>query len=388
MMFMTSLESLHLAQNDISPPNFQTLCENLYRCACIRHLDVSYNSLNGLATSCIGTLMKLHKGLISINMAGNKFPGEVISAIILGIYANCTLRELDLSWCDLSADLASSLCGALAKNSLLSIRLNYNPIPDDMRLNPRTSAVYASSRGTVELVKPDLEKSGHLQPENIINSVLTSSDTVSSSSGAVAEYEEHTEFAFIDALTAETASSIWRRRRIDDINKSKKAYEEIHRMREEAGEIVDDNDRDAPSQRSQEKGYDDELQLHIDPGATGERAKKQAMSSQTSLFDVIDGRCILSVSYGRRTEVLGTIEVSDTMTYFDTRALILPLLQNYFRTCDEKRVESAKNFKMLDGMGAILTTEAEMVRVAWAELSVSGYCLHIQPADWLFIPNG
>jgi hypothetical protein len=385
MIYMTSLESLYLAQNQINPLNFQILCENLHRCACIRHLDVSYNSLNGLNTSSVGSLMKVHKGLISLNMAGNQLPGEVVSAIVLGMYANCTLRTLDLSWCNLPQDHAATLCSALAKNSLLTLRLGNNPISDDMRADPRTSSAYLTRRATVELTRHDLEHDGkgRLLPENIIQAVLASSDVITGSGGVVAEDQEHLEFAFIDPLSAETASEIWRRRRINDITQSKRAYAVIHGLRAEDDKKQDHHEEDSTEEQ---KASDAELQLHIDPGATGERAKKQAMSSQTTTFDIIDGQCILSVSYGRKTEVLGTILVEETMTYYETRALILPLLNKYFSASDPKQIQNAANFKMLDGMGAVLSAEAESVRVAWAELSTCGYCLHIQPADWLHIP--
>lgn len=390
MIYMTSLESVYLAQNSINPTSFQVLCENLHRCACIRHLDVSFNALNGLNSGCVGQLMKVHKGIISINMSGNKFPNEVISAIILGIYANCTLRVLDLSSCELSTDNATALCAALAKSSLLQLRLSNNPIPDDMRSNPRTSTVFRSQRAAVELTKCEIENDGkgRLVPENLIAAVLTSSDIVSGSGAVVADHEEHLEFAFIDALSAETASAIWRRRRIDNINKSKRAFEIFNGLRSE-----DDAKAVTPTKRRSSGGPDvdevkeKELQLHLDPSAAAEREKQQAQSSQTQSFDIIDGKCILSVSYGRRTEVLGTIEVLETMTYFETRELILPLLQNHFRSSDPKQIENAKHFKMLDGMGAVLNDEAERVRVAWAELSTCGYCVHIQPADWLYIPK-
>lgn len=386
MIYMTSLESLFLAQNQISSMNFQILCENLHRCACIRHLDVSYNSLNGLNTSAVGTLMKVHKGLISLNMAGNEMPGEVVSAIVLGIFANCTLRTLDLSWCNLTTEHATTLCGALAKNSLLNLRLSNNPIPDDMRNDPRKSSVYLTLRTAVELGRYDMEHDGkgRLLPENIIQAVLTSSDVVTSSGGVVAEDQEHLEFAFIDQLSAETASEMWRRRRIHDITQSKQAYAVINGLRAE-----DDRSHDYAdvSNEEKQKAVDSELQLHIDPGAIGERAKKLAMTSQMAeAINTLDGKCILSVSYGRKTEVLGTILVEDTMTYLETRRLILPLLQNYFSTSDPKQIQSAANFKMLDGMGAVLNPEAERVRVAWAELATCGYNLHIQPADWLHIP--
>mmetsp|Transcript_14541 Transcript_14541/g.21906 ORF Transcript_14541/g.21906 Transcript_14541/m.21906 type:complete len:431 (-) Transcript_14541:162-1454(-) len=387
LLYMTCLESLYIAHNDIDGIALQSLCEGLRRCACIRHLDVSYNALTTVQAGCIGQLMKIHKGLISINMAGNSLPGEVISAIVLGILGNCTLRVLNLTWCDLTIEFATSLCVALAQNSLLHLNLDFNPIPDDMRRNPRESAAYIPRRKEIESLRIGLENK--LTTDKLIATVVDSSAVQSSSGGAIAEEEEHHEFAFVDELTAEVASEIWRQRRLEEITKSKKAYEVIVRIREEAENSSEQDNGKSSDEASHVLQFpeDNELQLHIDPGAAAERAKKQLMTSESALIDVIDGKCVLSVSYGRRSEAIGTIEVTELMTYFETRDLIRPLLEKYFESCDKGLLEKKLNFKLIDGIGSVLSEDAEKVRVAWAELSTCGYCLHIQPADWLYIPK-
>lgn len=131
-----------------------------------------------------------------------------------------------------------------------------------------------------------------------------------------------------------------------------------------------------------------ELQFHIRPADAAENARRRNLASNAAMLDVIDGRNILSVSYGRRTEVIGSIEVTDTMTFFEARELVLPLLTSYFHSATPETLSSSLNYKMYDALGQILTPDAERVRMIWNELSSCGYCLHIHPADWIAIPKG
>jgi hypothetical protein len=356
LIYMTNLESLSLSHNHIDGVCLQSLCDALQQCACIRHLNLSYNDLQTIQAGCIGQLIKIHKGLISMNLAGNHFPGEVVAAIVLGIYGTCTLRTLNLAWCNLTQQHASLLCHALAENSLLSLNLDFNPIPDDMRINPRQSAVYQARRQIIESNRHLLETDGlnRLESSALVKAILKSSVAVISSSGAVAEEEDHIEFAFVDELSAERASEIWRQQRLSKIIQSERAYEDVSQLQGGA----DDNDK---SIEKRQQLQDDELRLHIDPGGLAEKAKKQLISSQSALIDVLDGKFVLSVSYGRRSEIIGSIEVSEKMTYHETRSLIRPLLESYFESSEKEYLERSFNFKLLDGLGFVVTEEAEKV---------------------------
>lgn len=355
LVYMTSLESLSLSYNQIDGISLQSFCESLQRCACIRHLNLSFNYLETIHAGCIGQLMKIHKGLISINLSGNKLASEVVAAIVLGIYGNCTLRALNLAWCHLTAHHASLLCTALADNSLLDLNLDFNPIPDEMRINPRMSSVYLTRRQIVESNRHALERDGNrLDSSFLVTAILRSSTATASSSGAVAEEEEHLEFAFVDELSAEIAAELWRQERLSQIILAEQAFEDVSTLQSAGFEASSEVNDSTPVQ-------DDELKLHIDPGGVAEKAKKHLISSQSALIDVHDGKFVLSISYGRRNEIIGSIEVSERMTYYETRGLIRPLLESYFKSSDKRYLEKAYNFKLLDGLGFVLTDEAEKV---------------------------
>jgi Ran GTPase-activating protein (RanGAP) involved in mRNA processing and transport len=362
LVYMTNLESLSLSYNRIDGMSLQGLCESLQRCACLRHLNLSYNNLQTIQAGCVGQLMKIHKGLISLNLAGNELPNEVIAAIVLGIYGNCTLRTLNLAWCHLTAHHASLLCHALADNNLLDLNIDFNPVPDDMRTNPRMSSVYLARRQVVESNRHTLETDGlnRLDSNTLVAAILRSSTATTSSSGAVAEEEEHLEFAFVDELSAETASELWRQQRLSQIMHAEQAFDDVSTLQGHGIETLDERGAE-DSVLSQQIEQDNELKLHIDPGGVAEKAKKHLISSQSALIDVHDGKFVLSISYGRRNEIIGSIEVSERMTYSETRALIRPLLESYFEASEKKYLEKAYNFKLLDGLGFVLTEEAEKV---------------------------
>lgn len=354
LIYMTNLESLILSYNQIHGSSLQHLCDGLQQCACIRHLNLSNNNLQTIQASCIGQLIKVHKGLISLDLSGNLLTSEVIAAIVLGIYGNCTLRTLNLSWCHLTEHHCSLLCNALAENSLLDLILRFNPIPDEMKVDPRKSMLYLSRRSDIELRRHSLGDLNRLDRNYLINAVLSSGVATTSSSGAVAEEEEHLEFAFIDGLTAEIASELWRKQKLNAITLSKQAFED-------ASQLVSDFRDEYTHEDSTSETQDAELMLHIDPVGVAEKAKKHLISGQSPLVDVLDGKLILSVSYGRRNEVLGSIEVTEKMTYYETRQLIRPLLESYFLSSERNVLERAYNFKLLDGLGFVLTEEAEKV---------------------------
>jgi hypothetical protein len=365
LIYMTNLESLSLSHNQIDGVCLQTLCDALQQCACIRHLNLSYNNLQTVQAGCLGQLIKIHKGLISMNLAGNPLPGEVIAALVLGIYGTCTLRTLNLSWCNLTPQHGSLLCHALAENSLLHLNLDFNPIPDDMRIDPRESGVYQARRQMIEANRHLLETDGlnRLESDTLVKAILKSSIAATSSSGAVAEEEEHIEFAFVDELSAEIASELWRQQRLSKIIESERAYEDVSQLQSA-------EEREKLNTCCQ-NFQDEQLKLHIDPGGLAEKAKKQLISTQSTLIDVLDGKFVLSVSYGRRSEIIGSIEVSEKMTYHETRALIRPLLESYFESSEKEYLERSFNFKLLDGLGFVVTEEAEKVSDFYLECLIS-----------------
>jgi hypothetical protein len=135
---------------------------------------------------------------------------------------------------------------------------------------------------------------------------------------------------------------------------------------------------------------DGAMKVHIDPSYAAVKIQKEQdkATSAMILSNTENEKCVLSVSYGRQTEYIGTIEVTDQMTYFEARPLLQPLFREYFNTEDEDFIESVMKFKILDGSGNIIPPEAEKVRIAWTELSMAGLYMNLQPANWVYIPPG
>ena len=169
LIYMTSLETLSLSCNRIDGAGLQNLCEGIEKCCCLRHLDISHNPLDGPQASSIGLLMKKHKGIVSINMAGTALSKEVINNIQLGILGNITLRVLDLSWCCLCVEDSKCLIEALAHNSLLELILSNNPIPPVMQNTPRNCSTYRNKRKPLEKALDKKRKSDPCQRSDCIH---------------------------------------------------------------------------------------------------------------------------------------------------------------------------------------------------------------------------
>lgn len=139
----------------------------------------------------------------------------------------------------------------------------------------------------------------------------------------------------------------------------------------------------------QRQADDSSMRVHIDPSYAAVRTQKeQEKATSAMILSNTGDKCVLSVSYGRQTEFIGTIEVTDQMTYFNARPLIEPLFKKYFNNEDEDFIESVMLFKILDLTGNVIPTEAEKVRIAWTELSMAGLYMNLQPANWVYIPPG
>jgi hypothetical protein len=132
------------------------------------------------------------------------------------------------------------------------------------------------------------------------------------------------------------------------------------------------------------------MKVHIDPSYAAVKIQKEQEKATSAMIlsNTENEKCVLSVSYGRQTEFIGTIEVNDQMTYYDARPLLKPLFRIYFNTTDEDFIDSVMCFKILDVSGNVIPSEAEKVRIAWTELSMAGLYMNLQPANWVHIPPG
>jgi hypothetical protein len=140
----------------------------------------------------------------------------------------------------------------------------------------------------------------------------------------------------------------------------------------------------------QRQADDGAMKVHIDPSYAAVKLQKEQEKATSAMIlsNADNEKCTLSVSYGRQTEFIGTIDVTDQMTYFEARPLLEPLFKIYFNTDDEDFVQGVMQFKILDVSGNIIPTEAEKVRIAWTELSTAGLYMNLQPANWVYIPPG
>lgn len=207
LVYMSCLETLVLSCNDIDGAGLQDLCEGADRCCSIRHLDVSYNVFNGPQASAIGLLIKHHKGLVTLNLAGVPLSQEMVNNIQLGILGNPTLRVLDLSWCQMSLDLVKPLVVALAHNALLDLKLDYNPILPEIQEAPRSCIIYRNERRLVE--KQWAEKKNKAVEANKVIEIILATSNIETGMEDVSKLD----FAFMNPLHAEAASAIWRKRR-------------------------------------------------------------------------------------------------------------------------------------------------------------------------------
>lgn len=207
LIYMSTLESLCLSSNNIDGAGLQDLCEGVERCCCLRHLDISYNPFQGPQASAIGLLIKKHKGLVTLNLSGVPLAKEVVNNIQLGILGNPTLRVLDLSWCQMGLDLVSPLLVALAHNALLELILNYNPIPPIIQESPRTCSIYNNERRPLE--REWAAKTNKQDDTNKVVEIILSTSNLETGQEDVSKLD----FAFMNPLHAEAASSVWRKRR-------------------------------------------------------------------------------------------------------------------------------------------------------------------------------
>ena len=132
------------------------------------------------------------------------------------------------------------------------------------------------------------------------------------------------------------------------------------------------------------------MKVHIDPSYAADKLQKEKEKAAAAMIlsNTENEKCVLSISYGRKTEFIGTIEVTDEMTYYQTRPLLEPIFKAYFNTEDMDFINDVMKFKILDAKGELVPPEAEKVRIAWTELSMAGLYMNLQPANWVYIPPG
>jgi hypothetical protein len=101
------------------------------------------------------------------------------------------------------------------------------------------------------------------------------------------------------------------------------------------------------------------------------------------------GHMILTVCYGRDTEIIGTIKVNHHTNYPQAKELIKPLVSEYLAGLGKLSLAETliSHFQILDPKGLPIKGPEESVRTIWAEASIADHKVIVRPANWIDLPN-
>jgi len=435
LRIMTGLGYLNLSQNEISDAGCSALCDALEKCVCLRHLDLSNNLFGDRLSVKLGNVIETNKGLQSLNLSSNNMIYECWNAIAVGLATNDTLIRLDLQMCDLDIKTAERLYQVLSVNNMVNLVMDMNPIPFILRTNARSYR----RKGLPEAIPADPDaggeclKRGHDWRAGRVQELLTAKQSLvimdelketalqqaddkaerlatqyaqdrqkrikdgtdTSTSGAGAGEDEGNEGDAVSA-TGNGAASV-----------------ASAAVGEGAGSAAGDGDGDvvdvvgAPApvsrrikvskkaeQAAAAKLIADDASVTssmlISLGAKQtklNRATKAALDAGAEIDNM--GHLILTVCYGRESEVLGTIEVTHHTTYPMTMEPIRPLVKQYLAGLGQLEMVHTltENFVVLDANGLAVTGPQSTVRTVWSEASLNHHLLIVRPANWINLPE-
>jgi hypothetical protein len=343
LRIMTSLTNLNLSQNKISDKGCQVIASALEGCFCLRYLDLGYNMFGGRLCRGLGEALKLNRGLLQLSLSANPLIFEVWHNISYGLTHNRTLMRLDCTWCDLTFDAAEKLVESLAHNDICDLILDLNPLPDSLRTAPRL-----------------YRRAGMLPALPICPSAA--------------------------GIALETGQT-WRKERIRDILNSKRAVEVLREggWQGRDSSLAEPGDEDCTVAAGSVSDS-----VNVSPGAKQAkdlaRLREEADEQADSGFG---GKMVLTVCYGRPSEVLGTIEVTHFTTYAAAKAIVRPLVQSYLASLGSLSMASSllENFALLDPQGKEVLGAEQHVRTLWEEASVNNFTVLLRPANWVALPD-
>lgn len=138
LCFIESLSTLNLSHNRIGDDAFVQLMKCIENCACLRHLDLSYNPFGGVKCNVLQSTLSTNKGLYSFNLSGNRLDETVWTSISRGLlFSSSNLTLLTLASCHLSLPTALVLCEIFQQNQLISLQFSGNALPREMIADPR-----------------------------------------------------------------------------------------------------------------------------------------------------------------------------------------------------------------------------------------------------------
>jgi hypothetical protein len=128
--------------------------------------------------------------------------------------------------------------------------------------------------------------------------------------------------------------------------------------------------------------------MHIMPALGAVKFRRHEEAAAVSINTAPGKRRVLSVTYGNRLEVIGSIEVIDSTTYEQARDMVQPLIRDYLTSSSRAQLKDVQVLKkqligytFLDVQGKPVTGNVAHIRTVWSELGIFGGYLDVQPAN-------
>ncbi len=447
LRIMGHLADLNLSQNEISDSGVRELCGGLEVCFSLRHLNLSYNHFGGKHSVRLGEMLENNRGLLSLDLSGNSGIYQMWNSLAVGLMKNDTLMHLNLTLCDIDIKAGERLYESLKKNDICDINLDLNPLPDALRLRPRAYRKDGLEPALPVAVNAPGEAliRGQTWRNERLGTVLTSKNTMKTierledpaereplgwDRGALIQQLQDTS-ALKEGLTIDDEGSIGGSTAILEEGSLQRSLHGEPSMMSgslslsapKTGEkdgslsgvslaspsksllttLISDNNTKVRRDKEKEKrgnGEDDSVAGTSMAGSAASLKSTDMISlgarnmrEKASLADRLDkgaendnqGRLVLSVCYGRITELLGTIEVDTHTTYPEAKELMKPLVERYLAALGNLATASVliEGFEVLDPERKLVKGEKASVRSIWSEASVNDHTVYVRPANWI-----
>ena len=436
LRIMTALAYLNLSQNSISDTGCLALCDALENCVCLRHLDLSNNLFGDRLSVKLGEVIEVNQGLQSLNLSGNVMIYECWNAIAVGLLKNETLMKLDLRHCELDLRIGERIFESLSTNNMVDVKLDMNPLPYVLRAKPR--AYRRKGLKAALPINPDAAGvsliKGQQWRETRLHELVTSKQSLviiaeltEASKRALQEQQSRDAKRLKDSqaearsLTSASSVGVDADRGGEGIVESSSlavsaSHSSTTGVENEEDEGVNDEEFSGaegirPPFTSPMKNRGASVLDQPPPNLDDERSvgnvsftssmlislgaekNKQKREIKKALDDGAEndnqGHLILTVCYGRESEVLGTIEVTHHTTYPESKDLIQPLVKEYLSGLGKLEMAAtlSEHFVVLDQNGQGVYGAMSTVRTVWAEAAQNHHMIIVRPANWINLPE-
>jgi Ran GTPase-activating protein (RanGAP) involved in mRNA processing and transport len=125
----STLKKLNLDENAFGNPGATAIADALSENSTLQELCLRDNSLGGACIESFANALRRQNATLQILNLGSNDLGDDVDLLADALHHNSTLRDLDVSWNDISDAGAVALAGALMHNSgLLKLDIRDNPI--------------------------------------------------------------------------------------------------------------------------------------------------------------------------------------------------------------------------------------------------------------------